>query len=126
MNNKNKKILALGLCSIMCITNVGCSSLGKKESKKKVETNVDLSNIKDIRTVKVNQDQAMLRFTTQNKAGSISSLILKEKDGKYIYSIDGIDKKGQGIIMTPSTPRKSWLITCSRSLTWASRWATAT
>ena len=84
MNNKNKKILALGLCSIMCITNVGCSSLGKKESKKKVETNVDLSNIKDIRTVKVNQDQAMLRFTTQNKAGSISSLILKEKDGKYI------------------------------------------
>lgn len=100
MNNKNKKILALGLCSIMCITNVGCSSLGKKESKKKVETNVDLSNIKDIRTVKVNQDQAMLRFTTQNKAGSISSLILKEKDGKYIYSIDGIDKKGQGIIMT--------------------------
>jgi len=100
MNRKNTKILALSLCGAICISNVGCSNISKDETKKNVESNTDITNIKDIRTVKVNQDQAMLRFTTQNKAGSISSISLEEKDGNYIYIIDGIDKKGQNIVMT--------------------------
>lgn len=99
MNKKSTKLLALGLCGIIGISNVGCSSIGKKEAKKNTEASLEDANIKDIRTVKVNQDQAMLRFTTQNKAGSISSLVLGQKDKNYIYTIDGIDKKGQNIIM---------------------------
>jgi|SRR3712207_4010374 len=100
MNRKNTKLLALGLCTIICVSNVGCSNISKNKTKKNIESDVAITDIKDVRTVKVNQDQAMLRFTTQNRAGSISSLVLEERDGNYIYIIDGLDKKGQNIVMT--------------------------
>lgn len=92
MINRNiKRGLILSSCVLMCLTAVGCSS-GKKSdsSKKNVETQVS-----DIRTAKIiNQQQAILNFTTKNKAGSVVSIKLVPSGDSYTYTLIAVDKKG--------------------------------
>ena len=49
----------------------------------------------DVRTAKIiNQQQAILQFTTANKAGSVISVELVPSKDSYIYTLDAVDKKG--------------------------------
>nr|WP_307759976.1 PepSY domain-containing protein [uncultured Peptostreptococcus sp.] len=93
MKKNIKKGLILSSCMLMCLSAVGCgSSKDQKSDKKNVETS---ENIMDVRTAKIiNQQQAILQFTTANKAGSVISVELVPSKDSYIYTLDAVDKKG--------------------------------
>lgn len=93
MKKNIKKGLILSSCMLMCLSAVGCgSSKDQKSDKKNVETS---ENIMDVRTAKIiNQQQAILQFTTANKAGSVISVELVPSKDSYVYTLDAVDKKG--------------------------------
>lgn len=93
MKKNIKKGLILSSCMLMCLSAVGCgSNKDQKSDKKNVETS---ENIMDVRTAKIiNQQQAILQFTTANKAGSVISVELVPSKDSYIYTLDAVDKKG--------------------------------
>lgn len=98
LNKIAKSVAALSLCMLVAFPLVACS--GDKNSQKEVST-TELKNFLDVRTAKIiNLQSAILKFTTENKAGSISSVKLEPVDGKYIYTVDALTKKNQNVILT--------------------------
>ncbi len=98
MKNKIKKGLIISSCFLMCLTAVGCSKDGKdagKDSSKKILEVNDARNAKII-----NQQEAILQFTTVNKAGSVISVELIPVNDTYNYILDAVDKKGNEFIYT--------------------------
>ncbi|MEG0250479.1 MAG: PepSY domain-containing protein [Peptostreptococcus sp.] len=97
-SRKFKKGMILSACFVMLFSAVGCGS-DKSESSKNNKTKAE--NILDVRTADiVGQQQAILRFTTDHKAGSIISIELKPSQDKYTYTVNAVDKKGIESIMT--------------------------
>lgn len=91
-----KKGLYLSACLMITLSMVGCTS-----NKENAEKNKKYDYI-DLRTKKIyNQQQALLLFTTENPAGSIISVNITSKEGKYYFIVDGTDKKNN---------RKTYLI----------------
>ena len=101
ISKKIRKGLVVSACLAMCLTAAGCSMNNNKSDSKKnnAENN---ENINDIRTAKIiNQQQAILKFTTVNKAGSVVSIKLAPSSGdNYIYTLIAVDKKGIEYIYT--------------------------
>ena len=99
MKKNIKRGLILSSCVLMCLSAVGCGSgKDKKSDKKNVETS---ENIMDVRTAKIiNQQQAILKFTTDNKAGSVVSIELVPSGDNYTYTLDAVNKKGVEFIYT--------------------------
>lgn len=90
------RILALCICASMGFTLVGCKNSTDKDSKK-----TEIQNFVDVRTSDiVNQQQALLRFTTANKAGSVHSVELKLVEDKYMYTVDAVAKNKNEVILT--------------------------
>lgn len=87
---KTKKTLSILLAATLATSVVGCTDKEKKKAEEK-----EVKPLIDVRTEKIiGIEQAMLRFTTENKAGSLRSVELKKVDGKYQYIIEGFTKKG--------------------------------
>ncbi len=98
MKKNIKKGLIVSSCLLMCLSAVGC---GKKDVKKSSKNTESSEDIMDVRAAKiVNQQQAILQFTTANKAGSVISIELVPSKDKYTYTLDGVDKKGIEYIYT--------------------------
>lgn len=99
MKKNIKKGLIISSCLLMCFSAVGC---GKKNVNTNKENNKNTENIMDVRTAKiVNQQQAILQFTTANKAGSVISIeLVPSNKKKYTYTLDVVDKKGVEYIYT--------------------------
>ena len=117
-NNRKKiekKLLTLSICSILALSLAGCGSkiTGGDENKATVP-----SLVNELKSDKlIGLQAAMLKFTTAEKAGSISSVSLEEKEipvknekqdeaeeakteKKYIYTLEVISKKGLSQTMT--------------------------
>lgn len=91
----NKKIIAIALCAFIGLSSIGCSKLTGGDSK-----TIETKNIIDVRTAKIiNQQQTILKFTTENKAGSIHSIKLEPENGKYFYTMDAIAKTGENFLI---------------------------
>lgn len=97
-NKKLKKGIVLSACFLILFSTTACGNNKSEISKTNQEKS---ANILDVRTADiVGQQQAILRFTTDNKAGSIISIKLEPVNKKYIYTLDAVDKKGLESIMT--------------------------
>ncbi|WP_101772454.1 PepSY domain-containing protein [Peptostreptococcus faecalis] len=101
-SNNFKKFIkngtVLSICLILGLSSVGCSN---SSSSKNASNKESIESVSDIRNMKfVTQQQAILRLTTSEKASSVYSITLSEVESKYIYSIDGLTKKGEKILMT--------------------------
>ncbi len=93
-----KKGLIVSSCLLMCLTAVGC---GKNKQDLTKKDNKKTENIMDVRTAKIiNQQQAILKFTTANKAGSVISVALTPSNDSYNYTVDAVDRKGNEYIYT--------------------------
>lgn len=93
-----KKIALATLCLGLGFSTVACDvkSSSKSDTKKQKEIVYD-----DIRTPNlINQQQAILKFTTAESAGSILSVDLSKSEGKYIYTVDAATKKGINQVLT--------------------------
>ncbi|MDY6232840.1 PepSY domain-containing protein [Peptostreptococcus porci] len=101
MNIKNKisnKAIIFTVCLLIGGSLMGCSSNNTEE---KEANTPKLENFMDVRTAKIiSMQSAMLKFTTENKAGSICSVKLEPVNGKYVYTIDAISKKKKNVILT--------------------------
>ena len=98
MKKNIKKGLIISSCLLICFSAVGC---GKKDVNTNNKNDKNAENIMDVRTAKiVNQQQAILQFTTANKAGSVISIELVPSNDKYTYTLNGVDKKGVEYIYT--------------------------
>lgn len=95
-----KKGLIVSLCLSTCISLAACD-MGKSKSSGNA-TQSSAQNEYDLRNSKViGQQQAILKFTTSEKAGgSILYVNVKPVEGKYIYTVSGITRKGQNIVFT--------------------------
>lgn len=97
----NKKVIMISLSALICISSVACTDNKKKDSqvgKATVERTEDFS---DVRMAKIiGPQQAILKFTTANKASSIISLELKKVNNKFLYFLDGVTKTKENQILT--------------------------
>lgn len=92
------RFIAVSMCFLIGFSAVGCGN--SKEDEKEVSTTA-LKDFLDVRTAKIiNLQQAILTFTSKNKAGSISSVKLEPVDGKYIYTIEAITKDSRDVLLT--------------------------
>ena len=100
ISRKIRKGLVLSACVAMCFAAVGCGSDKNKNGSKNGNANIS-ENVMDIRTAKIiNQQQAILKFTTANKAGSVVSIELVPSGDSYVYTLIAVDKKGVEHIYT--------------------------
>ena len=98
VSRKLKKGMLISSCFVMLFSTVACEN-NKSETSKNDKAKSE--NILDVRTADiVGQQQAILRFTTDNKAGSVVSIQLNPSENKYIYTLDAVDKKGVESVMT--------------------------
>lgn len=120
-NNIRKKIgknlLALSMCSILAVSLVGCGNKKSGSSNEQEPTGPSLVN--ELKSEKlIGLQAALLKFTTVEKAGSVASVSLGEKEipvksddskddkqkdqteKKYIYTLDVISKKGISQVLT--------------------------
>lgn len=118
-NNRKKiekKLLVFSMCSILAISLVGCGSKNAGDGDKNKASGPSLVN--ELKSEKlIGLQAALLKFTTAEKAGSVASVSLEEKDipvktekkdeaeeakteKKYIYTLEVISKKGLSQTMT--------------------------
>lgn len=117
-NNRKKiekKLLTLSICSILALSLAGCGSKITGGDENKVTVPSLVNELKSDKLIGL--QAAMLKFTTAEKAGSISSVSLEEKEipvknekqdeaeeakteKKYIYTLEVISKKGLSQTMT--------------------------
>lgn len=111
-----KKLLALSMCSILAISLAGCGDKNANGSGNHQASRPSLVN--ELKSEKlIGLQAALLKFTTAEKAGSVSSVSLEEKEvpvktdkqeesqeakteKKYIYTLEVISKKGVSQTMT--------------------------
>lgn len=112
----NKKLLVLSLSAIFVLPLVGCSDKGTGSGDEQKTTGPSLVN--ELKSEKlIGLQAALLKFTTVEKAGSIASVSLEEKEvavkndnksdskdakteKKYLYTLEVISKKGISQTMT--------------------------
>lgn len=118
-NNRKKiekKLLVFSMCSILALSLVGCGSKNAGDGDKNKASGPSLVN--ELKSEKlIGLQAALLKFTTAEKAGSVASVSLEEKDipvktekkdeaeeakteNKYIYTLEVISKKGLSQTMT--------------------------
>ena len=118
-NNRKKiekKLLALTMCSILALSLAGCGSKNAGDGDKNKASGPSLVN--ELKSEKlIGLQAALLKFTTAEKAGSVASVSLEEKEipvktekqdeaeeakteKKYIYTLEVISKKGLSQTMT--------------------------
>lgn len=118
-NNRKKiekKLLALTMCSILALSLAGCGSKNAGDGDKNKASGPSLVN--ELKSEKlIGLQAALLKFTTAEKAGSVASVSLEEKEipvktekqdeaeeakteKKYIYTLEIISKKGLSQTMT--------------------------
>ena len=118
-NNRKKiekKLLVFSMCSILAISLVGCGSKNAGDGDKNKASGPSLVN--ELKSEKlIGLQAALLKFTTAEKAGSVASVSLEEKEipvktekqdeaeeakteKKYIYTLEVISKKGLSHTMT--------------------------
>jgi len=118
-NNRKKiekKLLVFSMCSILAISLVGCGSKNAGDGDKNKASGPSLVN--ELKSEKlIGLQAALLKFTTAEKAGSVASVSLEEKEipvktekqdeaeeakteKKYIYTLEVISKKGISQTMT--------------------------
>ena len=118
-NNRKKiekKLLVFSMCSILAISLVGCGSKNAGDGDKNKASGPSLVN--ELKSEKlIGLQAALLKFTTTEKAGSVASVSLEEKEipvktekqdeaeeakteKKYIYTLEVISKKGLSQTMT--------------------------
>lgn len=118
-NNRKKiekKLLALTMCSILALSLAGCGSKNAGDGDKNKASGPSLVN--ELKSEKlIGLQAALLKFTTAEKAGSVASVSLEEKEipvktekqdeaeeakteKKYIYTLKVISKKGLSQTMT--------------------------
>ncbi|MBF1045032.1 MAG: PepSY domain-containing protein [Peptostreptococcus sp.] len=118
-NNRKKiekKLLVFSMCSILAISLVGCGSKNAGDGDKNKASGPSLVN--ELKSEKlIGLQAALLKFTTAEKAGSVASVSLEEKEipvktekqdeaeeakteKKYIYTLEVISKKGLSQTMT--------------------------
>ena len=118
-NNRQKiekKLLVFSMCSILALSLVGCGSKNAGDGDKNKASGPSLVN--ELKSEKlIGLQAALLKFTTAEKAGSVASVSLEEKDipvktekkdeaeeakteKKYIYTLEVISKKGLSQTMT--------------------------
>lgn len=118
-NNRKKiekKLLVFSMCSILALSLVGCGSKNAGDGDKNKASGPSLVN--ELKSEKlIGLQAALLKFTTAEKAGSVASVSLEEKDipiktekkdeaeeakteKKYIYTLEVISKKGLSQTMT--------------------------
>ena len=118
-NNRKKiekKLLVFSMCSILALSLVGCGSKNAGDGDKNKASGPSLGN--ELKSEKlIGLQAALLKFTTAEKAGSVASVSLEEKDipvktekkdeaeeakteKKYIYTLEVISKKGLSQTMT--------------------------
>lgn len=118
-NNRKKiekKLLVFSMCSILAVSLVGCGSKNAGDGDKNKASGPSLVN--ELKSEKlIGLQAALLKFTTAEKAGSVASVSLEEKDipiktekqdeaeeakteKKYIYTLEVISKKGLSQTMT--------------------------
>lgn len=111
-----KKLLALSMCSILALSLAGCGDKNANGSGNHQASGPSLVN--ELKSEKlIGLQAALLKFTTTEKAGSVSSVSLEEKEvpvktdkqeesqkakteKKYIYTLEVISKKGVSQTMT--------------------------
>lgn len=111
-----KKLLALSMCSILALSLAGCGDKNANGSGNHQASGPSLVN--ELKSEKlIGLQAALLKFTTAEKAGSVSSVSLEEKEvpvktdkqeesqkakteKKYIYTLEVISKKGVSQTMT--------------------------
>ena len=111
-----KKLLALSMCSILALSLAGCGSKNADGGKEQQASGPSL--VTELKSEKlIGLQAALLKFTTAEKAGSVSSVSLEEKEvpvktdkqeesqeakteKKYIYTLEVISKKGVSQTMT--------------------------
>lgn len=111
-----KKLLALSMCSILAISLAGCGDKNANGSGNHQASGPSLVN--ELKSEKlIGLQAALLKFTTAEKAGSVSSVSLEEKEvpvktdkqedsqetkteKKFIYTLEVISKKGVSQTMT--------------------------
>lgn len=104
------------MCSILALSLVGCGSKNAGDGDKNKASGPSLVN--ELKSEKlIGLQAALLKFTTAEKAGSVASVSLEEKDipvktekkdeaeeakteKKYIYTLEVISKKGLSQTMT--------------------------
>ena len=118
-NNRKKiekKLLVFSMCSILALSLVGCGSKNAGDGDKNKASGPSLVN--ELKSEKlIGLQAALLKFTTAEKAGSVASVNLEEKEipiktekqdeaeeakteKKYIYTLEVISKKGLSQTMT--------------------------
>lgn len=118
-NNRKKiekKLLVFSMCSILAVSLVGCGSKNAGDGDKNKASGPSLVN--ELKSEKlIGLQAALLKFTTAEKAGSVASVSLEEKEipiktekqdeaeeakteKKYIYTLEVISKKGLSQTMT--------------------------
>ena len=118
-NNRKKiekKLLALTMCSILALSLAGCGSKNAGDGDVNKASGPSLVN--ELKSEKlIGLQAALLKFTTAEKAGSVASVSLEEKEipvktekqdeaeeakteKKYIYTLEVISKKGLSQTMT--------------------------
>lgn len=111
-----KKLLALSMCSILALSLAGCGDKNAGGDGNHQASGPSLVN--ELKSEKlIGLQAALLKFTTAEKAGSVSSVSLEEKEvpvktdkqeesqeakteKKYIYTLEVISKKGVSQTMT--------------------------
>ena len=111
-----KKLLALSMCSILALSLAGCGDKNADGGGNHQASGPSLVN--ELKSEKlIGLQAALLKFTTAEKAGSVSSVSLEEKEvpvktdkqeesqeakteKKYIYTLEVISKKGVSQTMT--------------------------
>ncbi len=74
-----KKLLALSMCSILALSLAGCGSKNADGGKEQQASGPSLVN--ELKSEKlIGLQAALLKFTTAEKAGSVSSVSLEEKE----------------------------------------------
>lgn len=87
-----KKLAILSLCLGLGLSFVGCGAKSTSDTDAKNQSEKAHS---DIRTPNlINQQQAILKFTTAESAGTVLSVDLSKSNGKYVYTVDAATKKG--------------------------------
>ena len=118
-NNRKKiekKLLVFSMCSILALSLVGCGSKNAGGGDKNKASGPSLVN--ELKSEKlIGLQAALLKFTSAEKAGSVASVSLEEKEipvknekqdeaeeakteKKYIYTLEVISKKGLSQTMT--------------------------
>ena len=74
-----KKLLALSMCSILALSLAGCGSKNADGGKEQQASGPSL--VTELKSEKlIGLQAALLKFTTAEKAGSVSSVSLEEKE----------------------------------------------